>query len=145
MVGGAWAGAEDYERSLRQEARRSCGDRILFLGPRRDVADLYPEFDVAVHPSLSENVGGAVESLVAGIPTIATRVGGFPDLVRDGETGWLVPPRDPERLARAIQAALRNPEEAARRARAGRALALQMFDVEANTQTILELYRRLVG
>ncbi len=95
VVGGAWAGAEDYERNLRQEARRSCGDRYPFLGPRRDVADLYPEFDVAVHPSLSENVGGAVESLVAGIPTIATRVGGFPDLVRDGETGWLVPPRDP--------------------------------------------------
>src|SRR5262249_38225509 len=74
IVGGPWNGATAYERRLRTRARTVCGDRIVFTGQRTDIPAVYAGLDVAVHPSLSENCGGAVESLAAGVPTIATAV-----------------------------------------------------------------------
>jgi glycosyltransferase involved in cell wall biosynthesis len=112
FVGGPWNNADRYAKKLQEYAYRQCGKKIIFLGNRNDVLALYTDFDVAVHPSHSENVGGAVESLLMGIPTITTRVGGFPDLVQDGVTGWLVPPKDPIALAAAIQNALSFKSEA---------------------------------
>src|SRR4029077_16859876 len=79
-----------------------CGDAIRFTGHRTDIPAVYADLDVAVHPSLSENCGAAVESLAPSCPTVRTAVGGLPDVVVDGETGWLVPPHAPERLADAI-------------------------------------------
>ena len=145
VVGGAWKGARAYEARLRRYARRRCGDRAVFLGTRDDVRQLYPDFDVAVHPSLSENVGGAFWSLLQGVPTIATRVGGFPDLVRDGETGWLVPPRDPPALAKAILESLRDPRHSRSMALRGRELARELFDLSKTGREILEVYERVVN
>jgi glycosyltransferase involved in cell wall biosynthesis len=99
FVGGAWGGAHRYEQRVRDYARRRLGPDALFLGDRGDVAALYRHFQVAVHPSHSENLGGAAESLLLGVPTVATSVGGFPDLVEDGATGLLVPPHSPTSLA----------------------------------------------
>ncbi len=144
MVGGAWDGATSYEQRVKAYAREKCPDGVVFLGPRKDVPALYPDVDVAVHPSHSENVGGAVESLLLGRPTITTNVGGFPDLVREGETGWLVPPRDPKRLAAAILDALRGPQRAAEMALRGRELARQMFDVRACARDVLAAYHKIV-
>src|SRR5690606_31044154 len=112
FVGGAWNKAYSYEKQIREYAERKGGDRFVFLGTRNDVLELYPDFDVAVHPSHSENLGGAVESLLLKVPTIATNVGGFPDIVIDGETGWLVPPGRPDKLAEKILVTLDNPENA---------------------------------
>lgn len=145
MIGGAWNGAAEYERKVRKYARRRCGDRVIFLGTRSDVADLYPDLDVVCHPSHSENVGGAAESLLLAVPTIASDVGGLPDLVRPGETGWLVPPRDPARLAAAIAEALSDPAEARARARRGRELALSMFDVRRCARDVLDAYERILN
>jgi glycosyltransferase involved in cell wall biosynthesis len=92
FIGGAWNGADRYEGRVREYAKKRLGGRAIFLGTRNDVAELYPDLDVVVHPSHSENVGGARESLLLAVPTIATNVGGFPDLVKPGETGWLEPP-----------------------------------------------------
>jgi glycosyltransferase involved in cell wall biosynthesis len=148
MVGSAPAGAEEYERSIRLYAkrRRSC---VLFVGHRSDVPALYPDFDVAVHPSHSENLGGALESLLLGVPTIATDVGGFRDIVIPGRTGWLVPPRSPEKLGAAIVEALLNVEQARQFAVAGRSLALSLLDVRRTAaevkQVYLEVLRRSVN
>ncbi|SFZ81048.1 Glycosyl transferases group 1 [Devosia enhydra] len=127
VVGGAAEGAEAYYEQLKALGHRLLGDRLTMLGSRQDVAALYPGMDVAVHPSHSENLGAAIESLALGVPTVATSVGGFPDIVRPGETGWLVPPRDPPALARAIAEVLGNPSEARRRAEAGRNLISEEF------------------
>ncbi|MBI3769832.1 MAG: glycosyltransferase family 4 protein [Deltaproteobacteria bacterium] len=121
------------------------GDAITVLGTRGDVAAIYADLDVAVHPSLSENCGGAVESLAAGCPTVATAVGGLPDLVRDGETGWLVPARDPAGLAGAVIAALGDRAEARRRALAGRAHVRSLFAIERTAAEIAALYARVLA
>lgn len=145
VVGGAWAGATAYERAVRAYARLRCGDRVIFLGTRADIPELYADFTVAVHPSHSENVGGAVESCLLGVPSIATRVGGFPDLLRDGETGWLVPAKKPEALASCILQVLGNPEEANRRALAGTELARQLFDVRKTAAEVKTVYERILA
>ena len=75
-----------------------------------------------VVPSTYEGMPLVVlEAMEAGVPVVASRVSGIPEVVVDGETGWLVPPEDPEALARALERVLTDPEEARRRGGAGRA------------------------
>lgn len=143
IVGGAWNNALSYEKALQDYARQKCCDRVVFLGTRHDVPDLYADFNVVAHPSHSENVGGAAESLLLAIPTIATQVGGFPDIVRDGITGWLVPPKDPPMLARAIMNALSCPLEAHKRAQTGQQLAREFFDVRRTAAEIADIYNTI--
>jgi glycosyltransferase involved in cell wall biosynthesis len=145
IVGGPWNGAAVYERRLRARAREACGDRILFTGHRTDIPAVYADLDLAVHPSLSENCGGAVESLAAGVPTIATAVGGLPDVVIQGKTGWVVQPRNPRQLAAAMLEALANRDEGARRALAGRDLVRRLFDVRRTGAEIVSIYRNILG
>jgi len=145
IVGGPWNGATAYEQRLRALGRASCGDRIMFTGHRTDIPAVYADLDVAVHPSLSENCGGAVESLAAQVPTVATAVGGLPDVVVPDRTGWLVPPRSPRELAGAMLEALANREEAARRARAGRDLVRRLFDVRRTGAEVASIYRQILG
>ena len=144
FVGGAWAGATGYEARVRAYGRERLGPAAIFLGTRHDVPDLYEEMDVVVHPSHSENLGGASESMLLGRPTIATSVGGLPDLVKDGETGWLVPPHAPQQMADAIFDSLARPAEAARRAAAGRVLCRQLMDVRRTGAEIATIYRQIL-
>jgi glycosyltransferase involved in cell wall biosynthesis len=145
FVGGAWNNAIEYENRVRAYARKRCGNRIIFLGTRNDVKDLYPDMDVVVHASRSDNVGGAVESLLSMVPTVATNVGGFPDVVTPGETGWLVPARDPAALANAIMDVLVDPARAQDMARKGRERVLRLFRVEETSKQVLEIYRTILG
>ncbi|HND18329.1 MAG TPA: glycosyltransferase family 4 protein [Acidobacteriota bacterium] len=144
FVGGAWAGADAYAAKVQAYGREKLGNRAIFLGSRSDVAELYPDFDVAVHPSHSENVGGAAESLMLGVPTIATEVGGFPDLVIPGKTGWLVPPKNPGRLAATILEVLDNPDEAQRRALQGQDLARELLSIDNTAPQIADIYWDLI-
>jgi glycosyltransferase involved in cell wall biosynthesis len=145
IVGQEWGGGHGYERRLHSLARRLCGERVVFLGHRHDIPEIYSAVDVAVHPSLSENVGGAVESLLSGCPTVATEVGGIPDLVRPGETGWLVPPRRPDLLAEGLLDALQNRDEARRRAQNGVILARRLFDVERTGAEVAGIYKTILS
>jgi glycosyltransferase involved in cell wall biosynthesis len=145
LVGSQWGGGSGYEERLRQQAMSLLGDAAVFLGHREDVPAIYADLDVAVHPSLSENLGGAVESSLAGVPTVATDVGGLPDIVRDGDTGWLVPPRCPQRLADAVIHALSDPAEARRRAANGRSLAMKALDVHRTAREVMAIYEKVLG
>jgi glycosyltransferase involved in cell wall biosynthesis len=115
------------------------------MGTRADVPALYPDLDLAVVPSHSESVGGAVEPLLSGVPVVATNVGGLPDLVRENETGWQVPPRSPEALARAISDALRDKDEARRRTLPGQRLARHLFDVERTGREVAAIYEQILA
>ena len=144
FAGGPWVGAETYFESIKRYASPVLGSRALFLGSRDDVMDIYADLDVAVHPSHSENLGGAVESLLAAVPTVATNVGGLPDIVIPGETGWLCHPRSPGSLASAIGAALDDPAEASKRGLAGRALIKRDLNVNATAAQVADYYRLLL-
>jgi glycosyltransferase involved in cell wall biosynthesis len=144
FVGAAWDGARSYEERVRAHAARRLGPHAVFLGTRQDVASLYSQLDVAVHPSHSENVGGAGESLLARVPTVATAVGGLSDFVVPGETGWLVPPRNPAALAAAIADALSDPGRSRALAQSGRRLVAERLDVRKTAREIRSLYEHLL-
>lgn len=141
VIGGPWQGANDYFNQVVAYGKSRLGDNIVFLGTRQDVPELYPDFDVVVHPSHSENLGGAAESLLMGVPTLATNIGGFPDIVVEGKTGWLAPPADPHALAVKIMHILDDPQEAARRASNGKALVLEELDVVNTAGRVDAFYR----
>lgn len=145
VVGGAWGKAQWYEQVVHAYAARHCPGGIHFLGTRSDIRDLYPSFNVAVHPSLSENVGGALESSLMAIPTITTNVGGFPDLVIPEKTGWLVPPSSPKHLAQTITEVLANPITARRFAENARAKALIQFSPQRLGKEIFDIYHAILG
>ncbi len=145
FIGGAWNNAVSYENQVRAYGKDRCGNRAVFLGTRSDVLELYPDLDVVVHPSHSENVGGAAESLLLAVPTIATNVGGLPDLVKPGKSGWLVPPKKPERLAASILEALQDLDKSREMAQRGQELARQLFDVKQTAAQVVYIYQRILA
>jgi len=145
FVGGPWDGCQDYMDEVVEYAKNKQFGQFHFLGLRRDIQNLYGDFTLTVHPSHSENVGGAVESLFCQSPTIATDIGGFPDLVIPGKTGWLVPAKNPPVLAKQILKALDSPAQLQTYAEQGRELAQEMFDVRHNAADIFNYYQKLLS
>ena len=144
IIGGAWGRAASYEKHLRDLGRRACGASLTFLGTRSDVPALFPDLDVSVIASHTENLPfAAVESLLSGVPVVTTNVGGLPDLVQDGISGRLVPPHHPPSLAAAILATFQHPDEARRLTLQGQKFARQMFDVNRTAQEVAHIYARL--
>lgn len=121
------------ERPALEARARALGlsDRVRFTGERDDVAALLPTFDVFVLSSREEGIPNALlEAMAAGRPVVATAVGGTPEVVHAGETGWLVPAGAPDALAAALDEALVRPEEAARRGVAARQAVLATMDLD---------------
>jgi len=144
IVGGAWAGADEYFETVKAYGKEKLGDKILFLGTRHDVPDLYPDFDVVVHPSHSENLGGAAESLLMSVPTIATNIGGFPDIVIPNETGWLVPKQNPAILAETIEEVLMNLQKARELALEGSKRLKLSMDVKSTSKDVYRFYQKIL-
>ena len=115
-------------------------DRMLFTGIIPNAAPYLAAADVVVLPSRREGLPVvALEALALERPLVATRVGGTPTVVIDGETGWLAPPEDERALGAAILDCVAQPAEAARRARAGRELVEERFGVDEMFSRIDEL------
>ncbi|MBO5312810.1 MAG: glycosyltransferase family 4 protein [Clostridia bacterium] len=144
VVGGPWGNSQKYFEKIKKYAFEQCGDNIVFTGFRTDIKDIYCEIDIVVHPSHSENLGGAAESLAAGRPTISTNIGGFPDIVKDGITGYTVPMKNPTELADAIIRMLENEEKADEMAQEGRKLVREMLDIEGCADKIFEVFHEIV-
>jgi len=145
IVGKEWGLEKDYENKLKKMAIDYCGDSIIFLGFRNDIPQIYQSIDLAVHPSLSENLGGAVESMLAGIPTITSNVGGFPDIVKENETGWLVKSQCPDELAEKIQYVLGNTENSQKIALNGFNLVRKELDVKKTALQVVDIYRKIIS
>ena len=144
VIGGPWNGCVSYESYLKRYANWRLKDKVYFTGFRNDLHEIYRDLSIAVHPSHSENLGGAAESLAAGVPAIATEVGGFPDIVLDGQTGRLVPPRSPRRLAEAIIWMIDNYPEAKSMADAGKKLVEDMLDIRKTSSDVLSFYEQIM-
>jgi glycosyltransferase involved in cell wall biosynthesis len=123
--------------------REGLEGRFHLLGWRSDPETVVGDLDVLVLTSLHEGLPRVVaEAMAAGKPVVATAVDGTPEAVRDGLTGYLAPPRDPERLAERVTALLRDREAARRMGEAGRDLA-EEWDIDRMVRRQEELYRRL--
>ncbi len=125
-----------------QAARCGIGDRVHFLGVRRDVPHLLPLFDVLVLPSRNEGMGRVLlEAAAAGVPVVATRVGGAQDVVREGETGLLVPASDPPALAAAVACLAADAERRRQMACAARAWVGEKWSAESMVRDLEAAYR----
>jgi glycosyltransferase involved in cell wall biosynthesis len=135
-----------YRESLVAEAERAgVADRVSFAG-FRPAESVLGALDVFVLPSWIEGMPITVlEAMAHRKPVVATPVGGTPELVVDGETGLLVPPRDPEALAEALRSLVADPERARRLGEAGYARVAERFTVERMTTRVLEVYDEVAG
>ncbi len=130
----------------REIARLEAQDLVLMTGYRDDVPDLLAAFDVAV--CCSDFEGGplsVMEYMDAGLPVVATDVGGLPELIRHEETGLLVPPRDPHALAAAASRLLDDQSLGSRLGDAGKVFKREQHDVEAWVARIEEIYARVLA
>jgi glycosyltransferase involved in cell wall biosynthesis len=120
--------------------------RILWLGRRNDVPGLLKTANVLVHASLWEGMPNVVlEAMAARLPVIGTAVEGTEDLVLPGQTGWLVPPADPEALARALIEAADSPECCRRFGEEGRLRVEREFSLETTVEAYERLWAGILG
>lgn len=145
IIGNAWDGAEDYEKVVRKYAEDRLGKKVIFTGYRNDIYNIYQEIDIAVHPSHSENLGGAAESLLLGIPTISSDVGGFPDIVIPNETGCLVKAKNPKDLAEKIDWVIENSEKAKEMALNGQNLVKELLNLQNTATRVYETYLEILN
>jgi glycosyltransferase involved in cell wall biosynthesis len=145
LVGGEEPGEAAEPARLKDLVREAdIGDAVHFLGHRDDVAEILAAVDVAV---LCSDYEGSplvlMEYMEAACSVVATRVGGVPDIVVDGETGLLVPPGDPDRLAEAIARLLEDPASARGMGEAGRRRRRDEFDLSRTVREVEALYEEL--
>jgi glycosyltransferase involved in cell wall biosynthesis len=136
------------ERATLEARAKALGiaERVNFLGERRDVEQLLPRMDLFVLSSREEGIPNALlEAMAAGRPAIATAVGGTPEVMRDGETGWLVPPGSPDALAAALGDALDRPEEARRRGAAAQRAVRETMSIDAMVRRHEDFYTSVSG
>jgi L-malate glycosyltransferase len=146
IVGEAEPHDVGYKRSLAAHAERlGLGRRVVFTGLRMDVPQVLDEVAVSVLPSLSEGLSNVLlESMAARVPVVATRVGAASEVVEEGVTGLLVPPRDAGALARATLRLLEDRELAARLGWAGRTRVVERFSIHEMVRQTEQLYMSLL-
>jgi glycosyltransferase involved in cell wall biosynthesis len=135
-------GGPDHDALKARVAELGIGHAVTFTDRQTNPAPYLGAADLAVLPSRREGLPvSALEAFALGKTVVATAVGGTPDVVHDGETGWLVPPEEPEALAAAMVSALSLPQERARRARLGHELVARTYSMTGMIDQIEELCR----
>ena len=135
------------EREMLKDSAREAGlnDYLVFLGDRTDIPSVMAAMDVFVLSSLNEGFGRVlVEAMAAGAVVISSAVGGTVDVIEDGESGILVPPSEPSRIADAVSKVLENSELKAHLIDGGRERAKQ-FDIHITAEKFEDLYEKLLG
>ncbi len=123
-----------------QVAKLGLTGRVVLPGFRTDLDALIGGADVVVLPSYTEGLPNvALEASAAGVPVVATAVGGTPEAVADGTSGFLVPPGEPARIAAKVTELLRDPDLCARFGAAGRARMREQFTFDAQAKAYLQL------
>lgn len=143
FVGGAWGDIKYYDKVVKYGKAKVRN--IHFLGTRKDVPYLYQDFDLAVCPSHSENLGAAAESILYGIPTIATNVGGLPDIVIPGKTGYLVSPFCSQELANKIEYVIGNINEAIQLAQNGKKILTNALNSKNTSAEVNKIYNIIIN
>jgi glycosyltransferase involved in cell wall biosynthesis len=133
--------------ALQKRVRDSgLAEKIIFTGWREDVNSILFTLDILVLPSLNEAVGrSALEAQGLGVPVVAANVGGLPEVVKDGVTGFLVEPKDPAALADAILKLLNDDNKRSQLGQAARGWVDGKFSDRVMVEKFEELYRKLNG
>lgn len=155
LAGGSYTRGHDDERKpdtayldrLKQRARAAgVGANVHLTGMRKDIPDILAASTVSILPSFSEGISNTVlESMAAGVPVVATRVGGTPEIVCDDRYGILIPPRDAEAIVEAVSSVIQTPSLAERLSAAGRARVDESFSLDVMVQKMEELYLGLLA
>lgn len=120
-------------------------DAVRLPGFRTDLPGILPCLDLLVHPATMEGLGVVLlQAAASGLPIVASRVGGIPEAVLHEETGLLVPPGDPVRLAEAVEDLLTHPDRARALGERGRARVVREFSVDRMVEGNLAVYRELL-
>ena len=134
---------EKLEQSIRDGGVEG---HVLLLGRREDLPGIYASLDIMVSASRQEGLPMAIlEGMASSLPIIATTVGEVPTVVKDGDTGILVPPEDPRRLAQAILELLRDPAKRTAMGAAGRQLVRDEYSADRMTTDYLAVYREAIA
>ena len=138
-------GGEQRDALVNDVEQKGLSARVHFLGPRRDLGNLLAAMDLFVLASLWEGLPlSLVLAMGAGVPIVATRVAGIPEVVADGRTGLLVPPRDANALGLALARLLGDPDLRRRFGDEARAAVLPRFGVDRYVESVASLYDRLL-
>jgi glycosyltransferase involved in cell wall biosynthesis len=139
VIVGDGIGFDDVRRRVKE---LGLEEHVTMTGFRRDVPEVMAALDVLVLPSIRSEAMSQVipQALAVGTPVVGTTVGGTPELVRDGETGRLVPPADAPALAAAVLDLLRDPDTARAQARRGQALVLAQHSLDATMARTVAVY-----
>jgi len=140
-------GKGPLEQKLRRHvASAGLEDHVRFAGFREDLPDLLPCLELLVHPATREGLGvSLLQAASAGVPIVASTVGGIPEVVRHEHNGLLVPPGDPQALGAAVAMLLQDRRLARRLGDAGRELMHSEFSVDAMVEGNLAVYRELLA
>jgi glycosyltransferase involved in cell wall biosynthesis len=119
---------------------------VFWPGKRQDIDELLRSMNIFVLPSLNEGISNTIlESMVTGLPIIATEVGGNPELIADGETGSLVPANNTDAIVEAIKRYVYDPRLTESHGRAARDRAVRLFSLRAMIESYGQLYDRLLS
>ncbi|MFA5156878.1 MAG: GT4 family glycosyltransferase PelF [Candidatus Omnitrophota bacterium] len=145
IIGDAPASREAYKEQIQVLARRlGLWNCTQFLGTQRDIPSILSHLDLLVLPTTTQEAFGRViiEAQAAGVPVIATKVGGIVDVIDDGITGMLVPPADPSAIAEAALKIFRDSDFSARLAAAALEKAKDRYNVELMVNNTIEVYQQ---
>jgi len=121
-------------------------DQVIFTGWRRDLPRIYADLDLLVVSSNNEGTPvSAIEAMASSCPVVATRVGGIPDIVQNHETGYLVPPKQPQALASAILELIRDSKKAEQMGQCGQQFVKRKFSVDRLVSDTENLYEELLA
>lgn len=140
-------GSDAYQKQLLQLIeKRHLMENVVFVGFQQNVHEFINAFDLFVLPSIMEGFGIVLlEALAMGKPVIASRVGGIPEIITDGKTGILVPPKDSSALAKAIVGLIADEQAKQRFGEAARKVVEERFSQEMAVKRIENLYRDLMS
>lgn len=145
-------GGEEYQSLERTISSYGLGEHVFLLGPKtqEEVSLLLKEADCYVQPSVitpSRKMEGIpvalMEALASGLPVVATAISGIPELVRQGQTGFLAEPKDSNQLAELLAKVYTKPDQALKLAQAGRELVLKEFELSVNVKQLANLFAEI--
>lgn len=145
FIGKQWGKSQSYFEKIKKNAQ-SKSDRIIFTGAlnQKEILQIWKEFDLALHLPISENCGGVVEPMLRGVPTVASNVGGLPEVIIPHKTGHLTE-RNVEKITQHIRDALEMRKENSIMVQNGERLVKSMFDVKRTSQEVEDIYYHLLG